>query len=65
MASDGAIQRKRSRPAPAAHGLGTDTEECGDLGGGQEMLRFGPVEEPFRQVFLFRSVEVHMGTLRP
>jgi hypothetical protein len=65
MAPDGAVQRERSRPAPAAHGLGTDPEEFGDLGRGQQMLRFGIAEKPFRKVLLLRAVQVHIGILEP
>ena len=65
MASNRAIQRKRSRPAPATHGLGTDAEECGNLGGGKELVRFGLGEKPSRQVLLIRTIEMHMRTLIP
>jgi hypothetical protein len=65
MAPNGAVQRKRSRPAPAAHGLGTDPEEFGYLGRREEMFRFGIAEKPFRKVLLLRAVQVHIGILEP
>lgn len=61
VASDGAVQRERSGPAPASDGLRADPEESSDLRSRQQSLGWALIKATCRQVPLVPIDAVHMG----